>query len=566
MSLNLSNKNLENVENIFSEIINPEKYTSIDLSNNLLKNLPKNLSLFKSIHSINLINNKFTDYNSIAKNLSSLPELQDLNIDLATQENVLIILSALPDLVTLNGQLTAENETLQKSFVTQSNTILENNTENDKKNEISLNEETNDFEFIYKELNDDNFNKKFQEKLREEITKINNNLDISNRLYNAIIVKSKLEIYSFILNEVINLIVNNDKNIESVIKIINLVIDKLKYNQNILFGLVMSNDNNNDTNNKKINNDIIKLELNKNISSYEISKEISIVDTLFSFDNEISSNKIKIMPKNNLITLLDQIYEYKIKNNFDYNHAIIPFLTAKYGLKSIAKFWFNKILEGINFYIDNDKKNKYSEIYLIKKILEQELDEYFYIKYKKTKIKYINYINKIKDLLECNKNQDNISYEEGMKLLMDNIKDINDSKDININEIAEQVKITNEERKDHLNENFNNIVDVLCGDFINILLKVLVEKREKQYNCFLSNFKVYDKEEDGLINKEEFIEMIYSFKNKYILNNNKIISELCIDLFPKGKLYISINNCIEILSKRKINNNKTVFDSLLSIS
>ena len=103
LSLNLSNKNLSKVENIFSEIQNPETYTEIDLSNNLLTFLPENICLFKNIHSLNLINNKFIDYNSLSKILSTLPQLKNLNLDLSSQENVLIVLSALPGLITLNG-------------------------------------------------------------------------------------------------------------------------------------------------------------------------------------------------------------------------------------------------------------------------------------------------------------------------------------------------------------------------------------------------------------------------------------------------------------------------------
>ena len=232
----------------------------------------------------------------------------------------------------------------------------------EKKNEISLNEETNEFEFIYKEINNEEFNKKFQEKLREEITKINENLDISNKLYNAIIVKSKLEIYSFILDEVLNIIINSNKNdviinINSLSKVLNLVKDKLKYNQNILFDFVMNNNTNNDN---YIKNNDIKLNLNTENPMYVISDEISIIDSL-------STDKIKIIQKRNLISLLDQIYEYKIKHNLDYNEAIIPFLTAKYGMKSLANFWHNKIIEGINYHFVKEKyiKLDISKLYFI---------------------------------------------------------------------------------------------------------------------------------------------------------------------------------------------------------
>lgn len=555
LSLNLSNKKITDAEKILGQIPNPEIYNSIDLSNNLLKFLPKNISLFKNIQSLNLINNKFTDYNSLSNILLCLPKLQDLNIDLSNQENVLIILSALPNLITLNGQSTSENETtLQQSYDNNVNYFFK-----EKKNEISLNEETNEFEFIYKELNNEKFNKKFQEKLREEINKINNNLDISNKLYNAIIIKSKLEIYSFILDEVLNLIFgniisNNDiENINSFSKIINLAKDKLKYNQNILLEIIM-NDNSNENNNytiNNINNNISQLDINKKNTIFEISNEISIIDSL-------STNKIKIIPKNNLISLLDQIYEFKIKINKDYAQAIIPFFTAKYGIKSLANFWYNKILESINYYTEKDK---FSEIYLVKLILENKIDEYFYFIYKKNKKKFTNYIHNIKTLLESNKNQKEISYEEGMKLIIDHLDDIVDlDKNLIIDDIMESI---NKRKEYYLNMEGIYIIKDFKEDFINILMEIYIKRRENQYNRFLSNFKVFDTDNDGLINKEEFIELIYSFKNEYFINNKTIITNLCSELFCKRKINISINNCIEILSKFNINTNKNIFDVIL---
>ena len=541
MSLNLSNKNIEDFNNYLPYIKSPEQYTSLDLSNNLLSFLPKDLSMFKSLISLNIINNNFTNYNSLAQSLSSLPLLHHLNIDLATQENVIIILTALPELITLNGENTGENSSCYSD-----NHVNINN----KKREISLNEETNEFEFIYKEINNDEFNKKFQKKLREEINKINNNLDISNILYNAIIVKSKLEIYSFILDEIINIIFNTNNQVlnknEKIIEIINLVKDKIKYNQNILFELIMNNNNDNNNNNYK-----------KNIS-YELSNEITVLDS-------INNTKIKIIPKNELINIIDQLYEYYIKNkeknDINLESIIIPFLTAKFGLKSIANFWNKKIFESINFYLNNNEQDFFSEIYLIKKILEKKIDEFFYIKYKRIKMKYINYLNNIDNLLGKN-NKEIINYEDGIKLLIDNLNDINDNSELDINDILELFN----KRKNNINENNNeNIMEILCNDFINILLELQIKRRENQYNIFFNKFKIYDKNDDGYINKEEFIEMIYSFKNEYFYNDNKIISKLCSESFQSNKIYISINNCIEILSKTNINN-KNIFDILLSFS
>ena len=222
---------------------------------------------------------------------------------------------------------------------------------------------------------------------------------------------------------------------------------------------------------------------------FEISNEISIIDSL-------STNKIKIIPKNNLISLLDQIYEFKIKINKDYPQAIIPFFTAKYGIKSLANFWYNKILESINYY---NEKDKFSEIYLVKLILENKIDEYFYFIYKKNKNKFTNYINNIKTLLESNKNQKEISYEEGMKLLIDHLDDIVDlDKNLINDDIVESI---NKKKEYYLNMEGIYIIKDFKEDFINILMEIFIKRRENHYNRFLSNFKIIDTDNDGLVNK-----------------------------------------------------------------
>ena len=572
MSLNLSNKNILDVTEIFNEINSPEKYTSIDLSNNLLTSLPTNISKFTSLTSLNITNNKFSDYNAISKILSSLPLLQDLSIDLATQENVIIILSALPGLIKLNGQKTEENtNSLQQSFI--SNKDDKDFLLNEKKKEISLNEETEEFEFIYKEINNEEFNKKFQEKLREEINKINNNLDISNKLYNAIIVKSKLDIYSFILDEVLNIIIHNDNNINNnkILKIVNLVKDKLKYNYNILFELILNNNDTDNNSDKILTEKIVINPLNNSINEkkykYEISNDITLLDSLTPYyteeNNDINDiNKIKIMPKSDIISLLDQIYNYYNKNkenNFNnFEEASISFLTAKYGMKSIAEFWYKKIREGINYFTENNELDNYSEIYLVKKILENKIDEYFYIKYKKIKMKYANYLKNIKTLFENNKNKENITFEEGIKIFMNNLNNIIDNNELNKDDILDCL---NKKKKNY----DDNIINNLCNDFINVLLELQIKKRENKYNIFLTKFKIYDTNDDGYISKEEFIELIYSFKNELIYKNINVISSLCSELFKSNKKLISINNCIETLSKSNINN-INIYDILFSFT
>ena len=91
---------------------------------------------------------------------------------------------------------------------------------------------------------------------------------------------------------------------------------------------------------------------------------------------------------------------------------------------------------------------------------------------------------------------------------------------------------------------------------------IYIKKGENLFNLFLNNFNKFDKDNDGFINKEEFIELIYSFKNENLINNN-IITTLSTELFHKENVLMSIKKCIEVFSKIDINN-KNLLDVLLS--
>ena len=93
-------------------------------------------------------------------------------------------------------------------------------------------------------------------------------------------------------------------------------------------------------------------------------------------------------------------------------------------------------------------------------------------------------------------------------------------------------------------------------------MEIYIKKGENIFNLFLNNFNKFDKDNDGFINKEEFIELIYSFKNENLINNN-IITTLSTELFQKENILLSINKCIEVFSKIDINN-KNLLDVLLS--
>ncbi len=74
--LDLSNKNISDKDDIFFNIKNPENLLFIDLSNNNLSFLPKNLSIFKNLQYLDLRDNSFVDYQNIGLSLSTIPNLE----------------------------------------------------------------------------------------------------------------------------------------------------------------------------------------------------------------------------------------------------------------------------------------------------------------------------------------------------------------------------------------------------------------------------------------------------------------------------------------------------------
>ena len=140
MEINLSNKNIKDFNIIFNEIKEPEKYISMDISHNLLTKLPQNLSMFSNLIILNILDNKFNDYKQLSLSLSTLPKLQELNLDLATQEAVIMILTALPNLTKLNGEKTNDT-TLQQSVMSKSavtNNKNVNNSRRTQKNNMKI--------------------------------------------------------------------------------------------------------------------------------------------------------------------------------------------------------------------------------------------------------------------------------------------------------------------------------------------------------------------------------------------------------------------------------------------
>lgn len=174
------------------------------------------------------------------------------------------------------------------------------------------------------------------------------------------------------------------------------------------------------------------------------------------------------------MSVLNEIYEHNTKQNEKFNKlnlpeinladSINPYLTTKYGIKSIASHWNNKIMEGINLYYNID-----SEINLFKKILEGKIDESFYLDYlhMKSSCKNIIFQNlKKKYTYKSNLELDNlldeklngfIKYEEWINIISNNLKYID--KDEAINEVMNYIN-----KRNKIDEKYQKKMNLMSMD------------------------------------------------------------------------------------------------------
>ena len=545
MTLNLSNQHLEDESNVFALITNPEKYKYIDLSNNNFTSLPQELSMFSNLIKLDISKNKFQDISQIIRSLQTFPSLQMLNIDIFTREDAYFILKSLPNLTKLNGQTTTDDDYEEESGeIPQENEEYEDDEEKNTREEIqsqshqnqidtgrasimTLEEDEMSFvkevdvfnniieqiDALYQSTSERNGNKfkiDFQKKVKEQIEIINRNIDIPDYLYKMNIARSKIEIYSFLLSEIISLLINNSKQIahhKTGIEItINIIKAKINKNEHLLYEIISQlhyqlidgqnisnalslngkekqvNNNNNNFNDGPSNN---KQEYTKqmvsNLNSFQAhplhtnntNNNYQFIHTSPSVKNtQQNVNNIPPMPsKKTLLLTLDDIFKYHTdinKSNFANRIpeqsliiSMIGYLQQKYGIKSLIDTWINHINAGITMYSQEE-----SEINLFGKILNNSIEENAYYVYKDLKnicadilLSYIKDKNqyKSKDYIEkvyASKKNGFISYDEWCQIL--NII-FNNEKDIIHKNITQFIKTKNTKEERYQDINVINI-------------------------------------------------------------------------------------------------------------
>ena len=370
------------------------------------------------------------------------------------------------------------------------------------------------------------------------------------------------------------------------------------YNNNLLNDLSNTNNNtqNNINDNQFINNNINYF-LNPNRKPLSIKVAKDLINELYNS----KANYDKICIENKLPNVTLEQYMYIFLNN-------------KYGLKNLVIDWASALINAIKLYSNEDCEiNLFGKILrneqeedsrlILNKLKDNisELLEYYYRS--KYPLKSQKEIKKIMDqkkngvLLEeewkgiinylYNNEDSQIIENKIMEFIQDqnnklffileNGEDVNNDRFITYQNQNNQ---NNTERFNNLTKKLNNNltdifltdkkkvtrdditninklkfeVNIPYKDFIQIVCENQIQNREKYLKNFVNLFKRFDKDGDGVLNEEQFIDMIKAIP--YCQNNiEEYVDKFLRLIDPFNHKKFTFNNCVFLFSMEKIDEN-----------
>ena len=609
-SLIMIGKEITDKDNIFNEIKEPEKYTLIDLSNNKLTSLPNDLSKFTNLTHLNLTKNNFTNYEDVANSLNTIPQLKELQIDLSNQENAIAILSVLTNLNKLNGQNTNDtisnslNSTLRKSSYNKNNDITGDYSKMEFNNDISLNDEIESFTEIIQFFNDNDFNLKFQQKLKDEVSIINSNIQKPKQIFNIYTIKSKINIYHFLTNEILNNILKyNNENVDSLNNILHLIKKKIIENENLLFNNLLNFSNLELSKSKDENKLNIEEDSNKEIfeekkeENYNNNSKINIQGNNKTQSKFYADNDNINITKQQLINFLKNIFKFHkdINKKNQQNHlpketlttSVSTYLQTKYGLKNISQYWEKQIFMGLNYFNDEE-----TEITLFTNIIENKIEEStidLIIELKKTCDNILLDILKQKnpfktskeiDLIFKKKKNSFITHKDWKKILdtlfpedneilynkiieFINKSNLEEQKYIEFNiEKGYEYLMTREDKRNFLSNVNNSTVkyNIIYSHFIHLISIIQIELRKEYLGKISDIFIKYDNDSDGLLSENEFCEFMKE------LGISQFINKFLDKIDPYENNCINFSDIIDVLMEEHLPyENISLLDKILLI-
>ena len=303
--------------------------------------------------------------------------------------------------------------------------------------------------------------------------------------------------------------------------------------------------NYNNLNNSFNNNSILQASpVCNRVFTIKMMKEIinDIYHSKAEFDKKSDENKL---PRE---TLEQHMYTY---------------LNQKYGLKSIIIEWASNIINGIKIFSSED-----SEICLFGKILRNEIEEdarLIYSRLQQSILEYLKYYYKSKNPYKSVKDINNMLKEKKTKMLNEDewkkiINYLYNSEDARIleekvNDIIQKKfykskldtdrKLTREEiiQLSKMKEEYN----IPLKDLVKILHEFQIKLREKYLKNFVILFKNVDKDNNGIINEEEFVSLLYNM-NIFGEQLKMKIVELLTQIDPYNNKQITFSECVNLFS------------------
>ena len=350
---------------------------------------------------------------------------------------------------------------------------------------------------------------------------------------------------------------NNTNNIKSINKDLNNS-DKKQY---------INNSNNkelNKPNQSNINNNVSLTNLSlagNRVFTLKMMKEIisNIYTSKIAFDKKCLQNK---QPKQ---TMEEFMYTY---------------LNQKYGLKNMVIEWATNIINGIRTFSPED-----TEISLFGKILQNELEENCQLLISNIKeninsiiinilraeypFKNDKELNKmknkyIKNEIPPEKTQqiiDALFDEKGKEILFDKInKEIDNRKNIILKNNKMNGKLSREEYNKIIAQKQIECNSIQYDFLIDICLEYQIKLHIKYLKPFIKLFQSIDSNRDGVLNEEQFVELI---KNMNIFGDENIeqmSEEFLNNIDPYGNKRITFSDIVELFSKINYDQTQTILD------
>jgi len=270
-----------------------------------------------------------------------------------------------------------------------------------------------------------------------------------------------------------------------------------------------------------------------------------------------------------LLTFVDELYESKVKFDAKCREARLPretmeqhlytYLNQKYGLKSLIIEWASAVMAAVKKFSDED-----NDVAVFGRILRNEIDEEFRIVQKQLKDTVAELLRVYLKGKHPLKSEDEVSkllnkriksfvFEEEWTDIIKYMYNHEDSVNL-IMKCKDYIEASQSHHKTQSSRGRGRMTreqeskesgKIMYEDFLKILLDFQLKGHEKFLLKFMKLFRQFDKDKNGVINEEEFRQLIIATDpNK----TDKEIQDLLNLVDPHNNQQISFSECVNFLS------------------